>query len=156
MPAHINEDGEFQSDKYPTCPPGKVPLSVKDPTAQDLLWEYAQRRRAVDAEFSFDLETVLRAAGYAPPPLHVYTNHEEWYVAANDADLEALMREMLGDDWNEYGPWEQLPDDEALTLTADENGDVADEDTKDPKPLTRPAGDWAKQNGRGLLGTTYL
>jgi len=47
MGAHII-DGEFQSDKYPTTPRGKVPLSVKDPTAQDLLWEYAQRRRAVD------------------------------------------------------------------------------------------------------------
>lgn len=57
-------DGEFQSDKYPTTPRGKVPLSVKDPTAQDLLWEYAQRRRAVDAEFSEDLETALRKAGY--------------------------------------------------------------------------------------------
>lgn len=41
-------NGEFQSDKYPNCPRGKVPLSVKDPTAQDLLWEYAQRRRAVE------------------------------------------------------------------------------------------------------------
>jgi len=59
-------DGEFQSDKYPTTPRGKVPLSVKDPTAQDLLWEYAQRRRSVDAEFSDDLETALRAAGYEP------------------------------------------------------------------------------------------
>lgn len=57
-------DGEFQSDKYPTTPRGKVPLSVKDPTAQDLLWEYAQRRRAVDAEFAEDLETCLRSAGY--------------------------------------------------------------------------------------------
>lgn len=63
MGSHI-VDGEFQSDKYPTCPRGKVPLSVKDPTAQDLLWEYAQRRRAVDAEFSADLETSLIAAGY--------------------------------------------------------------------------------------------
>lgn len=60
-------DGEFQSDKYPTCPPGKVPLSVKDPTAQDLLWQYAQRRRAVDAEFAADLEFALRTAGYQPP-----------------------------------------------------------------------------------------
>ena len=51
---HINADGQFQSDKYPTCPPGKVPLSVKDPTAQDLLWQYAQRRRSVDAEFADD------------------------------------------------------------------------------------------------------
>jgi hypothetical protein len=59
--------GEFQSDKYPTCPPGKVPLSVKDPMAQDLLWEYAQRRRAVDQEFADDLEYALQNAGYARP-----------------------------------------------------------------------------------------
>ena len=65
MGSHI-VDGQFQSDKYPTCPPGKVPLSVKDPTAQDLLWDYAQRRREVDAEFADDLETALLAAGYAP------------------------------------------------------------------------------------------
>lgn len=63
---HIDANGEFQSDKYPTCPPGKVPLSVKDPTAQDLLWDYAQRRRAVDAEFADDLEHALIAAGYRP------------------------------------------------------------------------------------------
>jgi hypothetical protein len=66
MGTHII-DGEFQSDKYPTCPSGKVPLSVKDPSAQDLLWEYAQRRRAVDAEFSEDLETALKNAGFVPP-----------------------------------------------------------------------------------------
>jgi len=63
MGAHLI-DGEFQSDKYPTTPRGKVPLSVRDPTAQDLLWEYAKRRRAVDAEFSDDLETALLAAGF--------------------------------------------------------------------------------------------
>ncbi len=65
MGAHINPAGQFQSDRYPTCPPGKVPLSVKDPTAQDLLWMYAQRRRVVDAEFSADLETALAAAGFS-------------------------------------------------------------------------------------------
>lgn len=63
---HINADGQFQSDKYPSCPPGKVPLSVKDPMAQELLWEYAQRRRSVDPEFSEDLETALKSAGYKP------------------------------------------------------------------------------------------
>jgi len=57
-------DGEFQSDKYPTTPRGKVPLSCKDKTAQDLLWIYAQRRRQVDAEFADDLEEALRIAGY--------------------------------------------------------------------------------------------
>lgn len=61
-------NGEFQSDKYPTCPPGKVPLSVKDATAQDLLWTYAQRRRAVDAEFSAAVEIALTAHGYVPSP----------------------------------------------------------------------------------------
>ena len=66
MGAHINKDGLFQSDKYPTCPPGKVPLSVNDPLAQPLLWEYAQLRREVDAEFSDDLEESLRRAGYEP------------------------------------------------------------------------------------------
>ena len=60
-------DGEFQSDKYPTCPRGKVPLSVKDPMAQDLLWEYAQRHRGTDEEFSSDLEAALKAAGYKRP-----------------------------------------------------------------------------------------
>lgn len=58
MGAHLI-DGEFQSDKYPTCPRGKVPLSVKDPMARDLLQEYARRRRVVDAEFSDDLEAAL-------------------------------------------------------------------------------------------------
>jgi hypothetical protein len=74
MGAHINDKGEFQSDKYPNCPAGKVPLSTKDPMAQDLLWAYAQRRRAVDEEFAADLETCLRADGYRPAlptPEHV-------------------------------------------------------------------------------------
>jgi hypothetical protein len=62
-------NGEFQSDKYPTTPRGKVPLSVKDPSAQDLLWEYAQRHHAVDAEFAADLEIALKNAGYVPKPV---------------------------------------------------------------------------------------
>lgn len=66
MGAHLIA-GEFQSDKYQTTPRGKVPLSCKDPTAQDLLWEYAQRRRVIDAEFSDDLEQALIGAGYKPP-----------------------------------------------------------------------------------------
>lgn len=69
MGAHI-VGGLFQSDKYPTTPPGKVPLSVTDPTAQDLLWEYAQRRRAVDVEFADDLEWALKGAGFEAPARH--------------------------------------------------------------------------------------
>src|SRR5271170_2010311 len=66
MGAHINDKGQWQSDKYPTCPPDKVPLSVSDKSAQDLLWEYAQRRRKVDSEFSDDLESRLKALGFEP------------------------------------------------------------------------------------------
>jgi len=56
--------GEFQSDKYPTCPRGKVPLSTKDPMAQDLLWKYAQRRIKIDPEFSEDLKFALQLSGF--------------------------------------------------------------------------------------------
>ncbi len=68
---HLVYDGQFQSDKYPTTPRGKVPLSVKDASAQDLLWIYAQRHRHVDDEFSDDLEKALKGAGYNP------NNHDE-------------------------------------------------------------------------------
>ena len=57
-------DGEFQSDKYPTTPRGKVPLSVSDKSAQDLLWIYAERHRKIDAQFSDDLQIALRLKGY--------------------------------------------------------------------------------------------
>jgi hypothetical protein len=58
--------GEFQSDKYPKTPRGKVPLSIKDPLAMDLLWEYAQRHRQIDRDFSNDLEFALRKEGFTP------------------------------------------------------------------------------------------
>ncbi len=57
-------DGLFQSDKYPTCPAGKVPLSCADPMAMDLLWQYAERRKTVDLMFSRDLKQALRLQGY--------------------------------------------------------------------------------------------
>jgi hypothetical protein len=59
MGRHINAEGKFQSDKYPTCPAGKVPLSTRDPMARDLLAEYARRRASVDKEFSDDLYACL-------------------------------------------------------------------------------------------------
>jgi hypothetical protein len=70
MGAHLI-DGEFQSDKYPTTPRGKVPLSCRDVTAQDLLWEYAQRRRAVDAPMIWKRRYGAPAIGrpLSPPPM---------------------------------------------------------------------------------------
>lgn len=87
MGSHINKDGEFQSDKYPTCPAGKVPLSVKDETAKDLLWEYAQRRRVVDPEFAADLETALKAKGF-DILAHAYEKHGEALATYREELLE--------------------------------------------------------------------
>jgi hypothetical protein len=72
MSSHI-VNNEFQSDKYPSCPPGKIPLSVKDPLAQDLLWEYSRRYLdcGKDSEFAFDLRACLIAAGFKPKHLHI-------------------------------------------------------------------------------------
>ncbi len=52
--------GEFQSDKYPWCKPGFVPLKLTDPDARYVLKEYAQRHRYRDANFSSDLWTAIR------------------------------------------------------------------------------------------------
>ncbi len=90
MGAHI-VDGLFQSDKYPTCPPGKVPLSVKDSKAQDLLWEYAARRESVDAEFSADLRQALITAGYVPPPKRRHVIIFRHFAE----DIEALKRSLV-------------------------------------------------------------
>jgi len=65
MSAHLI-DGQFQSDKYPTTPRGLVPLKTTDKAAQDLLWHYATRHAAIDAEFADDLKKALMLAGYDP------------------------------------------------------------------------------------------
>ena len=67
MGAHLI-DGKFKSDKYEWSPPGFVPLKLTDAATHDLLWEYAQRRRVVDAEFADDLEAALKLAGYTHHP----------------------------------------------------------------------------------------
>lgn len=52
---HVNDNGEFQSDKYLWCEPGFVPLKLTDPDARKALLLYADLREHVDAEFSDDL-----------------------------------------------------------------------------------------------------
>jgi hypothetical protein len=60
MGAHINKTGQFQSDKYPDCPPDKVLLSLHDAKAQPLLWEYEND----DKEFGEDIKARLDMIGY--------------------------------------------------------------------------------------------
>jgi hypothetical protein len=93
MGAHLI-DGLFQSDKYPTCPRGKVPLSVKDPAAQPLLWAYAESHRTKDAEFSDDLQAALRAAGYVPDVAVCAACMPHWvgFVTPSTAPIPTCVR----------------------------------------------------------------
>jgi len=54
MRPHI-VNGQFQSDKYPWCRAGFVPLKITDPMAQGILIQYANKRAEVDKEFADDL-----------------------------------------------------------------------------------------------------
>lgn len=67
---HLTVTATFQSDKYPWCQAGFVPLKTSDPMAADLLAAYAERRRLVDAVFADDLLEALGAARTeAPDPV---------------------------------------------------------------------------------------
>ncbi len=66
---HHLVNGEFQSDKYPWCKRGFVPLKLTDPDARAVLNEYARRREKKDPEFSSDLWMAIRiqeGKGQAP------------------------------------------------------------------------------------------
>jgi len=76
MPHHIKA-GKFQSDMFPGCPAGMVPLSTSSKRAQDLLWELAQRHREEDPEFAEDLEFALRVQGYSDETRYRHTNHDK-------------------------------------------------------------------------------
>lgn len=60
-------DGQFQSDRHPTAPRDTVPLDVKEPRDQDLIWEYAERARVDDAGFADELQALLKSHGFSPP-----------------------------------------------------------------------------------------
>lgn len=58
MPHHINEKGNFQSDKYPDLPENKVILSFKDPLAREVLKIYAEKTE--DREFGEDILQAIK------------------------------------------------------------------------------------------------
>lgn len=111
MSGHI-VNGQFKSDKYSWSPPGFVPLKLTDRSAHELLWEYAQRRREVDAEFSDDLERSLRAVGFVPPATSWLPGtklHEAWGEGWGDG-WEASVRNRALLEQSLYRECRQLRD----------------------------------------------
>jgi hypothetical protein len=58
MGNHINENGRFQSDKYPELPENKIILSFKDPLAREVLKIYAKKTK--DAELGEDILEAIK------------------------------------------------------------------------------------------------
>jgi len=58
MAHHLDDDGNFQSDKHPDLSPNVFALHLDDPLARDLIREYA--RRTQDSELGNDLLAALR------------------------------------------------------------------------------------------------
>ena len=59
MGHHINEKGEFQSDKYPDLPPDKIILSFRDPMARLALRTFVIYTS--DKELADDIKTRLNS-----------------------------------------------------------------------------------------------
>lgn len=64
--------------------PPFIELDARDTNAQDLLWQYAQRRKQDDLKLSETLEQALLGAGYAPPSFYNV-----------DAEIDAAIERML-------------------------------------------------------------
>ena len=60
MGHHIDNQGRFQSDKYPDLAPDKIVLSFRDPCALLALAVLAERYETVDVELSNDIRERLR------------------------------------------------------------------------------------------------
>ena len=85
--------------------------------------------------------------------LKVWTNDTDTIVAADMADVRAVIVELQGgDDYFTEDEWGEVPSSEPITIT---NMDVEDENGQTtPTKVTKTAGEWAATEGRGLLCST--
>lgn len=71
--------------------------------------------------------------------LHVYTDDEEFVIAASPEDAVAVMREANG--VADVANWQQMPDDKPFTY--DDGLNIA----------KKTCGEWARERGRGYFCT---
>lgn len=66
MSHHINDKGEFQSDKHTDLPPDRIRLNFTKPASQRALWALAEDYEDIDLGLSADIKARLMALGYRP------------------------------------------------------------------------------------------
>lgn len=143
MGEHI-VNGEFQSDKYPWCKPGFVPMKFTDPMSHAGLWEYARVRESEDKEFSEDLRECLLKHGYNPEddPIHIShqqakeTEHERVQLAYCLGILIPLTAQFVNEDTDhgDHAFWLSVMDD-ALDYVAAKLGEGTYVNYRDVDPL---------------------
>ncbi len=78
--------------------------------------------------------------------LHVFFDDCEWWVATDIEDARTQQQAMTGVEPAPASEWVQVNDSSPMGLLV--------EDDEDGKVETKPAGQWASEKGRGLLGGT--
>jgi hypothetical protein len=68
MGHHLNDAGEFQSDKHPELPPDRIRLNLTAPRSQRALWLLALDYEDKDPGLAADLRARLEALGFVPEP----------------------------------------------------------------------------------------
>lgn len=125
---HLTVNKNFQSDKFPWCAVGFVPLKLSDPAARDLLEEYARRREVIDKEFPRDLLEALKNtpekknAGYKP-----FTRIDDAEGLRKDLKQEKLDRknenEMLWSEINDLRSKRDMLEAQVAATQAEDGGE---------------------------------
>ncbi len=87
---HINEKGEFQSDKYPHLPVDKILLSFRNPASHAALAVLAQNYVWIEPELAEDIRTRLASVVTHPDLLA--------NAGKNTAKTLPIMKKFLGGD----------------------------------------------------------
>jgi hypothetical protein len=101
----------------PATQTGDIPISVKDPIAQDLLWELSIRYIGKDAEFAVKLQADLIASGFDPPkPVrigdtvqHIRTNEKLRVCSFTSSACNDFWATEVGDNLELHGSFALPP-----------------------------------------------
>ena len=93
MGHHLNERGEFQSDKHPDLPPDRIRLNLRNPRSVRALRVLAQDHQDHDPELAADLRARLgHLHGVGEGPQSV----ESWHLLALDAGGRTVHYQDVG------------------------------------------------------------